>query len=279
MPRRSLVVVVAALALLTSGRVGVAGTAESDGENIRAVAETSGSENVSSGSPARGPRCSWTVSAADLLVDGVPVNNQAGRRPLYRSAGSGRGVERVGEGVEVLYEVRCPYGIGPVQYRYAVPADYVDRQALIRGAYDEAVSRIPVPSIDMAPAPEHGGVVNLGIWMAISDPGQVNAFASVGPVWASVTARYVSMRWEMGNGDVVECDGLGVPYTGGPSDDYGEGPCGYTYTHSGNYQIRVVGHWEIDVVTSDGVNETLEPANRPFEFDYQVVELITVGHP
>ena len=42
-------------------------------------------------------------------------------------------------------------------------------------------------------------------------PGQVSVTASVGPVWATVTARYESTLWEFGNGDSVECDGLGTP--------------------------------------------------------------------
>ena len=43
--------------------------------------------------------------------------------------------------------------------------------------------------MDMNPDPSVGGIVNIGLWLAVADPGQVSITASVGPVWATVTAR------------------------------------------------------------------------------------------
>ena len=118
----------------------------------------------------------------------------------------------------------------------------------------------------------------LGIWLAVNDPGQVNAFAEVGPVWASVTARFSGVTWNMGNGDVVECAGLGTPYPAG-SNTYEQGPCGYTYTRLGDagvHRVSAVGHWDVQLITSDGVNQALDPIDRTYEFDYEVYEIVTV---
>ena len=137
---------------------------------------------------------------------------------------------------------------------------------------------MPVPSLNISPSPDVGVPAQLGIWLAVDDPGQVNAFAEVGPVWASVTARFTGMKWEMGNGDVVECSGLGTPYPEG-SGTYEQGPCGYTYTRpgdGGSRHVRAVGQWQVQLVTSDGVDQALDPIERSFEFDYDVYEIVTV---
>jgi hypothetical protein len=253
-----------------------------DGESIHATASSySDASAAPSGSPARGPRCSWAKATFNETVVNRPgpVAAASGEMPYFVDADTGDAATGPGPDVLMLYEVRCPYGTGPAQLQYAPLAEYIDRQAVIQAAYDEAVATIPLPSIDVAPAPEILGIVNMGIWMAVDDPGQVNAFASVGPVWASVTARFVGMTWDMGNGDVVECDGLGVPYTGGPADDYSEGPCGYTYKADGTFTVNATGHWEIHAVTSDGVSQMLDPSDRAFSFEYPVIEYVTVGHP
>ena len=52
--------------------------------------------------------------------------------------------------------------------------------------------------MDMNPDPAVGGIVNIGLWLAVADPGQVSITASVGPVWATVTARYESTTWDFG---------------------------------------------------------------------------------
>ena len=51
--------------------------------------------------------------------------------------------------------------------------------------------------------------------------------AEAGPHWAEATVTLASTSWVMGNGDVVDLRGPGVPIV--DLDDPGEGPCGYTY--------------------------------------------------
>ena len=244
-------------------------------QRIRRESQSS-ANNVPSDSPERGPRCSWRL--ADWIT--TELEGGGGRQfgAHYRNAETHEVAAEPGPGVVALYFVQCPYGTGPGSYRWGSLAEYVDRQALIDAAYDEAVSKVPLPSLNISPRPDVGVPAQLGVWLAVNDPGQVNALAEVGPVWASVTARFSGMRWDMGNGDVVECAGLGTPYPEG-SGTYEQGPCGYTYTKVGDagvHRVSAVGHWEVQLITSDGVNQMLDPIDRTYEFDYEVYEIVTV---
>ena len=84
---------------------------------------------------------------------------------------------------------------------------------------------------------------------------------------------------EKHNGEVVVCDGLGVPYPTG-ANTFEQGPCGYTYTERppvDGYTVTVTGHWEVHLATSDGVNQPLDPIDMPYAFPYDVDEIVTVG--
>jgi hypothetical protein len=160
----------------------------------------------------------------------------------------------------------------------------VDEDDLIGSAFEQVSARLPAPSLDMNPDPSVGGFVNLGLWLAVTDPGQVSITASAGPVWATVTARYERTVWSMGNGDAVECEGLGVPIV--DLDTVEQGPCGYTYewpsapkftgTDDLAYHASVTGHWAVSYSTSSGRAGSLEPIARTTEFAYQVREIQTV---
>ena len=248
--------------------------------SIKAMAESGGTASASTtslGSAPSLPVCTWTLAYIEsVAVEIGGVGAELGEVASFRDAETKQSVDAGGPGVEALYFVECPGSSG---YRWAAPADYVDRQALIDAAYDQATAQVPLPSLNMSPAPEVGGVVNLGLWLAVDDPGQVNALAQAGPVWASVTARFVGMSWDMGTGDVVECDGLGSPYPEG-SNQIVEGPCGYTYTAQppqAGYSVTATGHWEVELSTSDGVDQMLGPIDMSYAFAYDVDEVVTVG--
>lgn len=226
---------------------------------------------VPADSPPTVSQCTW-----ELYLGTFAEIDNVGGNPYYRNGSTREKVDTPSAGVETLYRVVCPDGIS---FRWASPAEFVDVQALIASARDDAVASIPVPALEMSPAPDVGGVVNLGLWLAVDDPGQVNAYAEVGPVWASVTATVTGMTWDMGNGDVVHCDGLGVPYIEG-SNQIEQGPCGYTYTEQppvDGYTVTATGHWQIHLLTSLGDNRMLDPIDMPNSFDYDVDELVTVG--
>jgi hypothetical protein len=220
------------------------------------------------------PRCTWQpYDTAETLVPGVSG-------PIHRDAETGELVRSPGPGTETLYRRFCP---GQAPGLVWVP-NGVDEDDLIGSAFEQVSARLPAPSLDMNPDPSVGGFVNLGLWLAVADPGQVSITASVGPVWATVTARYERTMWSMGNGDAVECLGLGVPIV--DLDTVEQGPCGYTYewpsapkftgTEDLAYHASVTGHWAVSYATSSGRAGSLEPIARTTEFAYQVREIQTV---
>ena len=162
--------------------------------------------------------------------------------------------------------------------------DFVDVDALVASARRSVTAQLPEPAMDMNPDPSVGGIVNIGLWLAVADPGQVSITASVGPVWATVTARYESTTWNLGNGDSVVCDGLGTPIVDKSTED--QGPCGYTYrwpsapkftgTDDLAYHASVTGHWVVTYATSTGAAGTLPAVDRTTAFLYQVREIQTV---
>jgi hypothetical protein len=197
--------------------------------------------------------------------------------PVFRDSATHAPSPTGGAGTDMLYRVDCG---GSGSFRWAAQEAYIDPQVVIDAAYASAQAQIPTPAIDISPSPAVGGIVNVGMWLAVGDPGQVNAFASVGPVWASITARFTGTTWDMGNGDVVTCDGLGTPYAPG-SNTLDAGPCGYTYEQASlgvaPYHVVVSGHWDVSLATSSGRAEALTPIDMSLEFDYDVDEIQTVG--
>jgi hypothetical protein len=155
-------------------------------------------------------------------------------------------------------------------------------QDLINGATISASRKIPVPQLAVNPAPEHGGIVNFGMWLALGNPQPISVQAGIGNVWARTTAEITSTMWEMGNGDSVHCDGPGTPLT--PDDpgwnDTAQGPCGYTYTEKPPPEpchVTVTATWTVTWTTSTGTTGTANPITRSTTFDYDVGEIQTIG--
>ena len=102
--------------------------------------------------------------------------------------------------------------------------------------------------------------------------------AEAGPHWAEATVTLVSTSWDMGNGDVVTCDGPGVAIV--DIDDPSEGPCGYTYriVVAGRRTVPAVGHrnvgGDVPVVRPVGSAGSID---RTLSVAYDVDEIQTVG--
>ena len=85
------------------------------------------------------------------------------------------------------------------------PREVIDQTALALR------KKLPTPSLALSPSSAAGGIVNLGMWLAVQDAGEVSVTAQLGPIWATVRARQRDLTWDMGNGDVVSCTGVGTP--------------------------------------------------------------------
>ncbi len=183
-----------------------------------------------------------------------------------------------------LYTKTCPSPNGGGVQTWAMVPNQVSVDDLISSATRQVTAQVPSPSMNMNPTPAVGGVVNIGLWLAVADPGQVSITAEVGPVWATVTARYEGTTWDFGNGDSTTCDGLGTPIVDKETAE--QGPCGYTYrwpsarkftgTDDLAYHASVTGHWVVTYETSQGAGGSLGPIDRTTSFNYQVREIQTV---
>jgi len=217
-----------------------------------------------SGSDPTQPVCSWRKLNLPRGWD----DNTTG--PVIRDRDTFELVDSPGENTETMYMRICP---GRATPDFVWVSDGVDIQDLIDAAYAEAIKQIPDPALDMNPEPSAGGVVNIGLWLAVDDPGQVSATAELGPQWATVVARFERTVWDMGNGDMVECEGLGVPIS--DLDIEEQGPCGYTYDWPGSHLNSVIGHWAITYRSSAG-SGVLEPIETSTAYGYGVREIQTV---
>jgi hypothetical protein len=130
----------------------------------------------------------------------------------------------------------------------------------------------------MSPTPAAGGIVNLGMWLALARQDPIAVRAEAGSHWAEVTVTLASTSWNMGNGDVVECDGPGTPIT--DTETVEQGPCGYTYRQSSPdespYEMTVAATWQVTYRSSGG-SGTAGAIDRTLSVTYDVDEIQTVG--
>lgn len=254
------------------------GTVEGDAINVYAEDVVVRTDHVSTGSAgASAPVCRYTVNhpgTTQLAID-ADGDGHLDAPTAYRDMRTREYVSGPGPGVEQYMLISCG---GQTSIRWVPSPEAVDRDALIAAAVSRVRAVVPAPTVDMSPPPDVGAPANLGLWLAIDDPGQINVVAQAGAVWAGATARFQSLSWDMGNGDVVECDGLGTPIV--DLDAPEQGPCGYTYRRTadiGVRQITVTGVWSVELVTSFSGPTMLDPATSQRAFAYEVFEIQAVG--
>ena len=101
---------------------------------------------------------------------------------------------------EQVFARECPNGVGGFTW--------VDTSITAQDVIDDAVDRarraVPAPTLDLSPSPEAGGIVNLGLWLALAGQDPVTVRAEAGSLWAEATVTLASTSWDMGNGDVVD---------------------------------------------------------------------------
>lgn len=157
----------------------------------------------------------------------------------------------------------------------------IDPVDLIPDALARARSTLPHPQPDINPSADAGGIVNVGMWLAIDDTGVTSARATLANAWAQVDARIRSITIDFGNGDQIECDGTGTPIPDWAWDELDEGPCGYTYRTSSPddapYTITITATHGVSWSTSDGRSGSLGTLSRSVTIDYDVDEIQTIG--
>lgn len=179
--------------------------------------------------------------------------------------------------VETVYGRVCDGIEQFVWVRALAPRD------LARAARDEAVAKIPKPSLATAP-PTDRLIVNLESWFGVTPMAPVSATASIPGASATVTARPRSIRLVTGStvpGDqrVVECGLWG-------SSSAARNGCTWTprfpsipsltgagYAFHGSITVR----WEITWTSTSGAGGTLDDYDSTTAVQFAVREIQTVG--
>lgn len=223
-----------------------------------------------------GARCSWDLVRINHESDGVRVEIKVAPAETGDPY-----VQRRADVVYWMYRVECDDG-SPVSFRWVQQG--VTAADLVPGVTSEASRVVPLPVLDVNPDPAVGGVVNVGLWLAVQEQAVGSVSASAGPdAWIAVSPQLVGTRFDFGNGDVVECDGVGVAIEDvhPDLDVLEESPwCGYTYRVSSPddepYELTVTTMWELPYDSSDG-GGALPVLERSVTVDYDVDEVQTIG--
>ena len=195
--------------------------------------------------------CRWVAATAADGWDPAGYGDITPSGYSFGASADGGVVRTFPDGrTEQVFARECPDGVGGFTW--------VDTSITAQDVIDDAVDRarraVPAPTLDLSPSPEAGGIVNLGLWLALAGQDPVTVRAEAGSLWAEATVTLASTSWDMGNGDVVTCDGPGVAIV--DTDTLEQGPCGYTYRQSSPdddpYTMTVTATWNVSYRSSAG---------------------------
>lgn len=227
----------------------------------------SGSCTVKAGSPGSGPggstapasnrsqrMCKYNGEEIPCSKDGRSWNAASGCYlsgpiAIFDSANTG------GDGYS-FYECKVPGGgVSILRLPNTAPV-VVDPEILAR----QAIEQMNLQAISIGIVPEPGpasmGLVGLPVWMWVDQPGPttwgpLTTSATAGATTVTATARVAAIEWNMGDGTIITCTGLGTPYTD-PAGDTPSPDCGHTYTRTSAaqagqaYTVTATSNWTID---------------------------------
>jgi hypothetical protein len=181
-----------------------------------------------------------------------------------------------------IYYRSCENGDGEVVFRGWTRWTAAAIQVLAADLAYEASRELPLPHPRPAMSPAIGSdqLVGLSTWLWL-EPGSwatLDATASVPGLSATATATPTRVRWDMGDGTVVTCDGPGVAYDPTRDDDAQSTDCKHTYQHvsagepSGAYAATVAVDWAITWSATNGQGGTLPGTSRGTSFAVPVAE-------
>ncbi len=258
----------------TVARADGTGDAFSDGTQVGADAGKDGGTGGGGGSKRSGGHAKCTYERLD--ADGQATADQI--------AAKGWGPPR-GAGPGTWYRKVCTDANGQSSATVVwVPARAVDPAQLAEQASDRAP--IPLPDVHLNPPESGEQVVNLETWMWI-DPSAwqpVSATASAGGVTVTASAQPESVRWAMGNGDVVTCAGSGTPYDLNRPSREQHTDCSYVYRRSsasapgGTFTATATATWHVTWTAAGAAGGgDLGSVSRNATFTVRVAEIEAVN--
>ncbi len=177
-------------------------------------------------------------------------------------------------------EIRQGCDTGNGVFRFVPDADPEPDPVVV--AIERATRMVPLPEPGVNPPLDSGGIVNLGMWLAVANPQPVDVTATGRGTSVTVVATLATTEFDMGDGTTVECEGGGVPIDpNSPDWDSVEaGPCGHTYadrSRGGPFEITITTTWVVTWAATDGRSGTAPDVVRTASFPYDVREIQTVG--
>jgi len=169
-----------------------------------------------------------------------------------------------------VYVLVCRNKDGAIVYQqlitYKPTTSVVDAATLARQAYRELPLLYPQPFT--APPANVSQLVGVRTWFWI-DAAQWqprSATAAVPGLSATVTALPSAVRWDMGDGTTVTCDGPGTPYNLSRPDGDQHSDCSHVFQHDGSHDVRATIEWRVRWTGSDGSSGTLPDVTRATQF-------------
>lgn len=158
-----------------------------------------------------------------------------------------------------------------------------------REAAEQARASMSLPSPALASSPAEDTIVHFPVWLWVdgADWEPVSATASVSAGSVTVTAVPQQLRWDMGDGTVLYCDGPGTVFDPARHDSQKPSPdCGHAYTRTSRNQpdsrfpVAATVSWTVEWTTSAGGGGTLDPLTTSASDSVRVREvhaLVTDG--
>ena len=272
----ALSVVVAVIVAPGIARADGTGDAFSDGTQVGADAGKPGGNGGSGGSNNNGSGGKRTCTYEKLDADSQAIADSMANNAWGPTKGQEPGA---------WYRKVCTDSNGQssatvvwVRDRTVDPADLAEQ------ASDRAP--IPLPDVHLNPPETGEQVVNLTTWMWVEPPQwqPVDATASAGGVTVTAVATPQSVRWEMGNGDTVMCNGPGTPYDSSRPSSEQHTDCSYVYRRSsasapnGAFVAKATSTWHVTWTAAGAAGGgDLGFVNRTTTFTVRVAEIEAVN--
>lgn len=136
-----------------------------------------------------------------------------------------------------------------------------------------------------SPRPAGRYTVGVPVWLWVNQGpdtyGPVTESVTAGAVTVSATARVTSIRWSMGDGTAVTCDGPGTAYR--PGFGMKESPdCGHVYARTSagrakeRFTVTATSTWSVDWTVNGGAGGQLTET-RATQVEVPVREMQAVG--
>jgi hypothetical protein len=150
-----------------------------------------------------------------------------------------------------------PYHVSVIQFDHRDPTDGEVTTIETVSEFARELVTAPPPSITTSPPPDRL-VVGFETWLATPDPYDAPVrIAQAGHLWARAEPVPTGIRYELGDGTTIHCDGPPPPGPAGLTDDQRPDCARHTYLNSwsdqgvGSFVVRATITYDVWLTTSE----------------------------